>query len=80
MDSVSALTCGNHSGLTYENGLIQGAEAIGKSSSQALAKIKTLFNASSFNKNGSAFTGLTALQLSARNASVLVFGLCVLIV
>jgi len=60
--------------------LIQGAEAIGKSSGQALAKIQALFNAADFTNIGSAFTGLAELQLSAGNASVLVFGLGVLIV
>lgn len=60
--------------------LIQGAEAIGKSSGQALSKIQQLFNAENFTNIGSAFTGLAALQLSAGNASILVFGLGVLIV
>ena len=60
--------------------LIQGAEAIGKSSGQALSKIQQLFNAQNYTNIGSAFTGLAALQLSAGNASVLVFGLGVLIV
>ncbi|WP_115070377.1 efflux RND transporter permease subunit [Synechococcus sp. UW179B] len=60
--------------------LIQGAEAIGKSSGQALSKIQQLFNAETFTNIGSAFTGLAALQLSAGNASILVFGLGVLIV
>ena len=60
--------------------LIQGVEALGKSSGQALAKIQALFNAADFTNIGSAFTGLAALQLSAGNASVLVFGLGVLIV
>ena len=60
--------------------LIQGAEAVGKSSGQALAKMQALFNAADFTNIGSAFTGLAALQLSAGNASVLVFGLGVLIV
>ena len=60
--------------------LIQGAEAVGKSSGQALSKIQQLFNAENFTNIGSAFTGLAALQLSAGNASILVFGLGVLIV
>ena len=60
--------------------IIQGAEAIGKSSGQALSKIQQLFNAQNFTNIGSAFSGLAALQLSAGNASILVFGLGVLIV
>lgn len=60
--------------------IIQGAEAIGKSSGQALSKIQQLFDAQNFTNIGSAFTGLAALQLSAGNASILVFGLGVLIV
>ena len=60
--------------------LIQGAEAIGKSSGQALSKIQQLFKAETYTNIGSAFTGLAALQLSAGNASILVFGLGVLIV
>ncbi len=60
--------------------LIQGAEAIGKSSGQALTSIQSLFSVADFTNIGSAFTGLAALQLSAGNASVLVFGLGVLIV
>ena len=60
--------------------LIQGAEAIGKSSGQALSKIQQLFKAENYTNIGSAFTGLAALQLSAGNATVLVFGLGVLIV
>jgi multidrug efflux pump subunit AcrB len=59
---------------------IQGAEAIGKSSGQALTAIQQLFNDQNYNNIGSAFTGLAALQLSAGNASILVFGLGVLIV
>ena len=43
-------------------------------------KIQQLFNAQNFTNIGSAFTGLAALQLSAGNASILVFGLGVLIV
>ena len=64
----------------YRTILVQGAEAIGKSSGQALAAIQQIFNAQTFNNIGYAFTGLAALQLSAGNASVLVFGLGVLIV
>ena len=60
--------------------LIQGAEAIGKSSGQALTKIQQIFKAQDFNNIGYAFTGLAALQLSAGNASVLVFGLGILVV
>ena len=60
--------------------LIQGVQAIGKSSGQALSKIQQLFQAQNYTNIGSAFTGLAALQLSAGNASVLVFGLGVLIV
>ena len=60
--------------------LIQGAEAIGKSSGQALSTIQQLFKAETYTNIGSAFTGLAALQLSAGNATVLVFGLGVLIV
>ena len=139
MDSITALTGGNFTGLTYESGqvrnvymqsapdqrksiddvlsyyvrdrdgglvqvsqfaeaelssappaishynlnrtvLIQGAEAPGTSSGQALTKIQELFRNADFTNIGSAFTGLAALQLSAGNASVLVFGLGVLIV
>ena len=60
--------------------LIQGAQAIGKSSGQALATIQQLFTAQNYTNIGSAFTGLAALQLSAGNASILVFGLGVLFV
>ena len=60
--------------------LIQGAEAIGRSSGQALSTIQQLFKAETYTNIGSAFTGLAALQLSAGNASILVFGLGVLIV
>ncbi|MCS5707162.1 efflux RND transporter permease subunit [Synechococcus sp. FGCU-3] len=64
----------------YRTILVQGAEAIGKSSGQALTAIQQIFNAQNFNNIGYAFTGLAALQLSAGSASVLVFGLGVLIV
>ena len=60
--------------------LIQGVQAIGTSSGQALAAIQRIFNAQDFTNIGSAFTGLAQLQLSAGNASILVFGLGVLIV
>jgi multidrug efflux pump subunit AcrB len=60
--------------------LVQGAEAAGKSSGQALAAIQKLFQNQNFNNIGSAFTGLAALQLSAGSASVLVFGFGVLVV
>jgi multidrug efflux pump subunit AcrB len=64
----------------YRTILIQGAEAIGKSSGQALDMIQNLFREQNFNNIGYAFTGLAALQLSAGSASVLVFGLGVLVV
>jgi len=64
----------------YRTVLIQGAEAVGKSSGQALTLIQDLFRAQNFNNIGYAFTGLAALQLSAGNASVLVFGLGILVV
>jgi multidrug efflux pump subunit AcrB len=64
----------------YRTILVQGAEAIGKSSGQALEAIQKIFNKLDFNNIGYAFTGIAALQLSAGNASVLVFGLGVLIV
>lgn len=64
----------------YRTILVQGAEAIGKSSGQALTAIQQIFNRLEFNNIGYAFTGIAALQLSAGNASVLVFGLGVLIV
>ena len=64
----------------YRTILVQGAEAVGKSSGQALAAIQKIFNKLDFNNIGYAFTGIAALQLSAGNASVLVFGLGVLIV
>lgn len=64
----------------YRTILVQGAEAVGKSSGQALAAIQKIFTRLDFNNIGYAFTGIAALQLSAGNASVLVFGLGVLIV
>jgi len=64
----------------YRTILVQGAEAIGKSSGQALTAIQQIFTKLDFNNIGYAFTGIAALQLSAGNASVLVFGLGVLIV
>ena len=59
---------------------IQGSEAAGTSSGQALAAIQRIFLEQDFTNIGSAFTGLAALELSAGSASVLVFGLGVLIV
>ena len=64
----------------YRTVLVQGVEAIGKSSGQALAAIQQIFNNLDFNNIGYAFTGIAALQLSAGSASVLVFGFGVLIV
>ena len=64
----------------YRTILVQGAEAIGKSSGQALTAIQQIFKQQNFNNIGYAFTGLAALQLSAGSASVLVFGLGVLVV
>jgi multidrug efflux pump subunit AcrB len=64
----------------YRTVLIQGQEGNGKSSGQALDKIQALFRQLNFNNIGYAFTGLAALQLSAGNASVLVFGLGILVV
>ncbi len=64
----------------YRTILVQGVEAAGKSSGQALAKIQEVFQQLDFNNIGYAFTGLAALQLSAGNATVLVFGLGVLVV
>ena len=64
----------------YRTILVQGAEAIGKSSGQALEAIQQIFNKLDFNNIGYAFTGLASLQLSAGSASVLVFGLGILIV
>ena len=78
-DLTSAPPVISHYNL-YRTILIQGAEAIGKSSGQALTKIQQIFKAQDFNNIGYAFTGLAALQLSAGNASVLVFGLGILVV
>ena len=64
----------------YRTILVQGAEAIGKSSGQALTAIQQIFNKLDFNNIGYAFTGIAALQLSAGSASVLVFALGILIV
>jgi multidrug efflux pump subunit AcrB len=64
----------------YRTILVQGVEAAGKSSGQALTKIQDVFHQLDFNNIGYAFTGLAALQLSAGNATVLVFGLGVLVV
>ena len=64
----------------YRTILLQGAEAVGRSSGQALAEIQSLFRSLDFNNIGYAFTGLAALQLSAGSASVLVFGLGILVV
>jgi multidrug efflux pump subunit AcrB len=64
----------------YRTILVQGAEAAGKSSGQALSAIQTIFRSLDLNNIGYAFTGIAALQLSAGSASVLVFGLGVLIV
>jgi len=64
----------------YRTILVQGAEAIGKSSGQALDAIQSIFKSLDFNNIGYAFTGIAALQLSAGNASVLVFGLGILVV
>ena len=64
----------------YRTVLIQGAEAVGKSSGQALEAIQNLFKAQNFSNIGYAFTGLSALQLSSGNASLFVFGFGVLVV
>ena len=64
----------------YRSILIQGVQAVGTSSGQALGTIQNLFQKLNFNNIGYAFTGLAALQLSAGNASILVFGLGMLIV
>ncbi|MBU6251004.1 MAG: efflux RND transporter permease subunit [Cyanobacteria bacterium REEB417] len=78
-DLTSAPPVISHYNL-YRTILVQGAEAIGKSSGQALMAIQQIFKQQDFNNIGYAFTGLAALQLSAGSASVLVFGLGVLIV
>jgi len=64
----------------YRTVLVQGSEAIGKSSGAALESIQQVFRSLNFNNIGYAFTGLAALQLSAGSASVLVFGLGILVV
>lgn len=64
----------------YRTILVQGAEAVGKSSGQALEAIQRIFAELDFTNIGYAFTGIASLQLSAGNASVLVFGLGVFIV
>jgi multidrug efflux pump subunit AcrB len=78
-DLASAPPVISHYNL-YRTILVQGAEAVGRSSGQALAAIQQIFNKLDFNNIGYAFTGIAALQLSAGNASLLVFGLGVLIV
>ncbi len=78
-DLSSAPPTINHYNLS-RSVLIQGGPAAGKSSGQALTAIQQLFNKLNFTNIDYAFTGLAALQLSAGNASVLVFGLGVLIV
>ena len=64
----------------YRTILNQGAEAVCRSSGQALTAIRQIFKRLDFNNIGYAFTGLASLQLSAGNASLLVFGLGILIV
>ncbi|MCP9888429.1 efflux RND transporter permease subunit [Cyanobium sp. ATX 6A2] len=64
----------------YRTILVQGVEAAGKSSGQALEAIQRIFKEQDFNNIGYAFTGIAALQLSAGNASVLVFGLGIMFV
>jgi multidrug efflux pump subunit AcrB len=78
-DLTSAPPVISHYNL-YRTVLVQGAEAIGKSSGQALTAIQNIFNSLDFNNIGYAFTGIAALQLSAGSASVLVFALGILIV
>ncbi len=78
-DLTSAPPVISHYNL-YRTVLVQGAEAIGKSSGQALTAIQNIFNSLDFNNIGYAFTGIAALQLSAGSASVLVFSLGILIV
>ena len=78
-DLSSAPPTINHYNLS-RSVLIQGGPAAGKSSGQALTAIQQLFTKLNFTNIDYAFTGLAALQLSAGNASVLVFGLGVLIV
>ena len=64
----------------YRTILVQGEEGNGKSSGQALDKIQAVFKSLDFNNIAYSFTGLASLQLSAGNATVLVFGLGVLVV
>ena len=78
-DLTSAPPVISHYNL-YRTVLVQGAEAIGKSSGQALTAIQIIFKMLDFNNIGYAFTGIASLQLSAGNASVLVFGLGILVV
>jgi multidrug efflux pump subunit AcrB len=78
-DLTSAPPVISHYNL-YRTILVQGAEAAGRRSGQALAAIQRVFRDQNFNNIGSAFTGIAALQLSAGNASVLVFGLGILFV
>ena len=78
-DLSSAPPTINHYNLS-RSVLVQGGPAAGKSSGQALSSIQKLFESLNFNNIDYAFTGLAALQLSAGSASVLVFGLGVLIV
>jgi multidrug efflux pump subunit AcrB len=78
-DLTSAPPVISHYNL-YRTILVQGVEAAGRSSGQALAAIQRIFREQDFNNIGSAFTGIAALQLSAGNASVLVFGLGILFV
>ena len=69
----------NHYNL-YRSIVIQGVEALGTSSGQALARIQALFRAQNYNNIAYAFTGLSRLQLSAGSSSILVFGFGVLVV
>ncbi len=78
-DLTSAPPVISHYNL-YRTILVQGAEAAGRRSGQALAAIQRVFRDQNFNNIGSAFTGIAALQLSAGNASVLVLGLGILFV
>jgi hydrophobic/amphiphilic exporter-1 (mainly G- bacteria), HAE1 family len=64
----------------YRTILNQGAEAVCRSSGQALTAIRQIFKRLDFNNIGYAFTGLASLQFSAGNASLLLFGLGILIV
>lgn len=64
----------------YRTILVQGAEGNGKSSGQALDKIQAVFKSLNLNNVDYSFTGLASLQLSAGNATILVFGLGVLVV